>query len=553
MRKSIGALIAIMMVMGLVAACAAPVDAPVTGATPAPEAGYSPAGQGRGDVEDAARPGPSEEGAPMRGGTLVFAPTSEGVGPIGLPWDLAPADFALVQPFTHGLTAQALDGSTVLTLSAGYTVGRDETRGENGLYFVEHTLHQGIYLHPHFLNPAEKVNASLIEWLAGRVLYYSAWPSGMIYVEATGEYTVRFYWDHMRNATPSMTTAWVTSREIYEYGGPELLADTPVSAGPFRVVEYVRGSHVLYERFDNYFQEGRPYLDGVHMVFLGDTLVQNIALQTEGEGRVDVVATNTAEQGGTFSDLGYTILMMPNQTIVIVPPNDDPDNPLAHPLVRQAISMAIDRHTITEALGFGIHRPTYQHIPPGFGARNPDPNYGVPGFGLARARELMAEAGFADGFHSTLLPRPGSVTASQAVALGHQLQDIGISTEIVILDAVSFTEMRRETGWDGILVCNFISWFQPEDSGRINFQHIEGLLPNWVSMVPTDRMNELIDAAFFFGDNIAEVMELSDYMLDNLHIIPLWHQGNMHIVHPRIAGTLPEDHMLVFYRLWINE
>ncbi|MCL2401472.1 MAG: ABC transporter substrate-binding protein [Oscillospiraceae bacterium] len=546
-KKILGILLALVMIVALVAAC-------------------TPSESGTGDTPTATDPAPTQpgetpappeppEGGPRRGGTLYFATAGEPGGPIGLPWDPTLGFNAVINPFTESLTGQYPDGSTRLILSTGYTVGRDETRGENGLYYVEHTIRPGVYLHPHFLNPAEYVDAHLFAWVADRMDYYQAWPAGMIYVEATGDYTIRFYWDHMRNATPAITTGWVTSREIYEHGGNELLEQTPISAGPFRVVDVVPGSHVAFERHENYWQEGRPYLDGVTMVWATDIMVQNIGLQAEGEGRFDIVNTNTAEQAGMFQDMGYHIMALRNQTVTIVMENtNDPNSPLRNPLVRQAISMAIDRDGITSALGFGVHMPTLQYVPPGFRGRNPDPNYGAPAFNPDRARELLAEAGYADGFTTTLYPRPGSITDAAAVAVASMLADVGINAELEFLDPPSFTELRRETGWDGILICNFISWFHAEDSGRVNFEHVEGTLPNWVSLVPTERMQYLIDSMFFVGDNTAHALALADYVLDHnhLHLIPLWHQGNMHILHPRVAGWIPTDHMLFYYRTWLQ-
>jgi len=474
------------------------------------------------------------------------------VAPVGLPWDVNPADAAIIEPFTHGLTAQYLDGRTRLILSQGYEI----TDNGDGTWTVVHHLHENVYLHPHSLSDSEKVNASLIVWLADRVQYYSAWPTGMIDVYEVGEYHVAFVWEQLRNATPSMTMPWVTSRMIYETYGLDVLAETPISAGPFRVIEYVRGSHVIYERFDRYFREGQPYLDGMTYVFLGDRLTQGLALRTEGEGRVDSVRTLAADFASEFIRDGFDIITMDNITIVAVLPNDDPANPLANPLVRRAVSHAIDRDTIATHLGFGVHTPALQHIPPQFGGFNATPGYGAPPFNVEAGRALMQEAGFGpdNPLRTTLIPRPGLVTDNHAVVIQDMLTEIWIEADLNIMDIGGFTEVRQQTGWDGIMLCAYISWMQPEDSGRMNFEHIPGINPNWLSLVPSDRMLELIEASMFFGDVVPAVMELSDYILDDdfLWIIPIWYQGMINILHPRLYGWAPGDHMLFPEQLWIG-
>ena len=214
--------------------------------------------------------------------------------------------------------------------------------------------------------------------------------------------------------------------------------------------------------------------------------------------------------------------------------------------------MAIDRDTITSALGFGVHVPTRQHIPSTSRGYNPDPNYGVPAYDPVRARQLIEEAG-AVGLTFNLYPRPGSVFDATAVAIAQMLEDVGLNPQLVFMEAGGYTAMRREEGWDGLLICVYISMFNNEDTARVNFMHTPGLTPNWLSVVPTEEFQELIDAPMFFGDNTREIMAQSDYIIDNLLVIPLWSQGHMHIVHPRLKGWIPADHMLFFERLWLDD
>jgi ABC-type transport system substrate-binding protein len=364
----------------------------------------------------------------------------------------------------------------------------------------------------------------------------------------------------MTNARPSQVTAWVTSRLIYEHPdyGLDWLNDNPISAGPFRVVEHVTDSHVIFERFENYWQEGRPYLDGVHIVYLGDELMQTIALQSDGDARVHAVAASSPAQAGEFLAMGYRITSLPNQTIVLVMQNDDPDSPLINPLIRQAISMAIDREAITRSLGHGVHMPTLQFVPPQFRGHIYDPTFGAPAYDPQRARELLAEAGFAPGeLVLELLPMPTSVTDSQAVAIQTMLQAVGIESTITIMVGADHSELRREIGWGPyqLIIGNYISWFHPEDSATISFQHRDVTLPNWISLIPTEEMQDMIDGMGFVGDNTREFEDFQRYILDwdHLHLIPLWQQGAMRINHPQIGGITPTDHMHFWYRLWLRE
>ena len=560
-RKILGILLAAAMLIMLLAACA---NGPATPDDPDGEPGdlETPVdilGGGHGYEEDIDYEAYLQDRDPdaVRGGVLVFSPGGAGPAQFGNPWDPLLGFAAVTEPFAHGLTAQWPDGSTRLVLSAGYTWGYDEARS---LYWVEHTLQPNIVLHPHPLHEAEPVDAEFILWKFERSWYHGTRPAALYDVVATGDLSVRVYWTYMTNSRPSQMTTWLTSRLIYEHPdfGLDWLNENPISAGPFKVVEHVTDSHVIFERFDNFWMEGRPYLDGVHIVYLGDELMQTFALQADGDARVHTVAASSPAQAGEFLRMGYRITSLPNQTILFVMQNDNPDSPLTNPLVRQAISMAIDRDLITESLGHGVHVPVLQFVPVQFRGHIHDPNFGAPAYNPARARELLAEAGFAPGeLVLELLPQPMSVTDDQAVAIQIMLQEIGIESTITIMVGADFTELRRETGWGPyqLLIGNFISWFHPEDSARIGFQHRDVLLPNWRSLVPTQQMDDMIDGMRFVGDNSREYEEFQRYILDpnNLHLIPLWQQGAMRINHPTVGGITPVDHMLFWYRLWLRE
>ena len=497
-------------------------------------------------------PEQQQEDTPKYGGTFYYSPGSDGPSTFGTPWNPNVGFAAVTEPFAGYLTAQWPDGSVRLVLSKGYNMGFDE---ESGLYWVEHELYDNIYLHPHELDEAEHVDADMVVWNAYMMKEKSYWAPSLVKVEATDKYKVRAWHAYTTNSAPLVLgCGWMCSRKLYEAFGEEYMDEHVISSGPFRVVENVPGSHVTYERFDNYFETGKPYYDRVVIVYLNEVQMQNIALESDGEGRLDCVATNTAEQAGYFKQKGYTILSLPNQTICFVMSNQLPeDHPLMDIRVRQAISMAIDRETLTQALGYGVHTPAYQHIPPGFAGYNPDPNYGVPRYDPERAKQLLAEAGYPNGFTITLIPPTSVLTINenQAVAIANYLEEIGIKCELKIYDGTELAQVQRETGWgDALFIGCYISWFTAEDSANANFRHTEGAMPSFKDLVPDEEFTSLIEATQKVGDNSAEAAALRDYVLENLHVIPLWYQGRYHIVHPRVGGYREKDHMLFFENLY---
>src|SRR5260370_33880803 len=101
------------------------------------------------------------------------------------------------------------------------------------------------------------------------------------------------------------------------------------------------------------------------------------------------------------------VLSMPVGPVSLIPDSKNPDSPLSKPKVREAISYAIDREGIARARGFGYWQPAYQLPNPGAPAYLAD----FPGqkYDPARAKSLLAEAGVASGFQTTITIMPALV------------------------------------------------------------------------------------------------------------------------------------------------
>lgn len=538
MKRVLGILLAALMAFSLLASCSSAADKSA-GATPTPQ-------------DSAATPLASEtSGEPKHGGTFYYCPGSDGPSTFGYPWNQNIGFSSVTEPFVGYLTAQWPDGSIRLDHVKSYTEPvYDEAKK---LYYIDYELYDNIYLQPHELNKAEPVNADLVIWNSHMMKEKAYWPATLQEIEKTGEFTFRCWHTKISNSTPLMHGAgWMCSKELYEKFGEAYMDEHPISSGPYIVTENVPGSHVTFVRNENYFQKDKPYYDKVQIVYLGEPQMQNIALEAEGEGRLDAVATNTAEQAGLFKDKGYHIMSLANQTITFVMSNQLPaDHPLMNMKVRQAISMAVDREAICKALGYGVHTPALQHIPPNFAGHVDDANYGVPAYNPEKAKELMAEAGYKDGFDLKLLPAIGSVTENQAVAIASYLEAIGIRCTLDIKDGTELQKMIRETGWgEELYIGNYISWFTSEDSAAANFRHTEGALPQWKDLVPSQEVLDMITAMAKVGDNSVETRAMTDYVINNLNLIPLWYQGRYHIVNPRVGGYDAKDHMLFFDKIY---
>jgi peptide/nickel transport system substrate-binding protein len=246
----------------------------------------------------------------------------------------------------------------------------------------------------------------------------------------------------------------IIPREIVEDG----TIDThPVGTGPFKFVEYMPGDHVTLEANPDYWEEGKPYLDGVTMRIIPDETVRLTNLQT-GEvdwvdslppQRVTELATSgdvvvDKESGGDYWYIGVNLTR----------------EPFDKPEVRQAIAYAIDRAEVAAAAKWDTATPNDGPIPP-------DSlwyyDYQPYDQDLDKARELLAQAGYPNGFETEFMPTTFyEETVRTAQVLQAQLSQIGIDAEIRTLEWGTWLEEEGAGNFD-MYICGWIGNIDPDD------------------------------------------------------------------------------------------
>jgi peptide/nickel transport system substrate-binding protein len=212
-------------------------------------------------------------------------------------------------------------------------------------------------------------------------------------VEAVDKYTVRF-----TNRTPDVTLEGrlgrmgsdIISRRAFEEAKSWMdWSRTPVATGPYKVREFVPDQSLVMDAHDDYWG-GRPPLKSVRMV-----VVPEVATRINGllAGQFDFICDVPPDQipgiekNAKFEVLGSTIV---NHRLTVF----DKNHPrLADPRIRQAFTHAIDRKAIVEALWSGRTR-----VPAGLQWDFYGPmfveNWTVPDYDLAKAKQLLKEAGY---------------------------------------------------------------------------------------------------------------------------------------------------------------
>ncbi|MCL1805173.1 MAG: ABC transporter substrate-binding protein [Clostridiales bacterium] len=299
------------------------------------------------------------------------------------------------------------------------------------------------------------------------------------------EYTVEVSfrnWQNVLFETFASHTYAMVSMENYQKNGKEYARQNPVGTGPFKLKEWNIGSSVIFERNENYWGEGMPYLDGVEYYAITDVLVQNAALMSnDPKDRIDYFGISNAEQAWTLMNAGidFDYSYMRGSGSWILCPNsvDEKDNPFYDVRVRNAISYAIDREALCEAKGFGIWKPAAQLTSPGFAGRlDPgNPYLELATYNPEKAKQLLADAGYPNGFTTAL--RSNAQFQDQIVAVADMLGQVGINCELEFPDPGRLTDLQYN-GWDGIMAFNwgqvmntgisFYIWWHPDRTSYVS-------------------------------------------------------------------------------------
>jgi peptide/nickel transport system substrate-binding protein len=180
-------------------------------------------------------------------------------------------------------------------------------------------------------------------------------------MDVLDDYTLQINLSEYDNGLEHTFTSYVglmTSPTYFEEHGEEWCNTYPVGTGPFKFVSFQRDVNLKYERFDGYWQEGKPYLDGVEFIYIADPMVRLASFQA---GEADVLLGLEPLDAKSLEAAGDVVFSTCLGGLCgLAGDGAHPDSPFADIKVRQAIEFAIDREPVVKAVGLGFWGATDQ-------------------------------------------------------------------------------------------------------------------------------------------------------------------------------------------------
>ena len=365
-------------------------------------------------------------------------------------------------------------------------------------------------------------------------------------VEKVDDHTVTITMDTPLSSTlflPKIANyagGFIVCAKAVEAMGDDTFKTNPVGTGPFMFESYTPQNSVVLTANDDYFR-GAPKLGGVEVRYIADPSTRELGLQA---GELDVAAgINEAQwvdrinaEGNLTADIfGVAEAVWINLNVTAEPLDD--------PLVREAIALAVSRDEHAALRGAPVSELIASVVPaqlmPGGLTEEEAAAAGVlHEQDIERARELLAEAGLADGFSIDLITSEMTDYSANYEVLQAELAEIGITINLTVVDHATMHEQIRK---DVNPIVIYVAYRPNADVYLTNFFHSDSIVVEGASPITNFShyagVDDLIEQARAETDLAAqeELWKQANIQIQkDIAAIPLYMQN---LVYARMPGV----------------
>jgi peptide/nickel transport system substrate-binding protein len=239
----------------------------------------------------------------------------------------------------------------------------------------------------------------------------------------------------------------IMSEKYFNEVGEDGYAAAPIGTGPYKLIEWQKGSKLTFERYDDYFMGPAP-IKNVEMRILKELTTQMVALET-GEvdlihslSGLDIANVKSNDKLSYYETAGTVIWSIGFNTQL---------EPFNNVKVRQALAMAINRDDILLGAADGSGVPLTIILPPQTTGNPGQENINTFEYDIEGAKALLAEAGYPDGF-STVISVRDDITKKIGSILQSEWKKLGVEAELNVLERAALITDQRA----GLLECYFM-------------------------------------------------------------------------------------------------
>ena len=377
---------------------------------------------------------------------------------------------------------------------------------------------------------------------------------GVEKVEAVNDHTVVFRFKRPATTMPyAISRAGdfrIVSKAQFDKEGEPGFDKRPAGTGSFRFKERKQGISITFERHDNHWKGEKPAFKELEFRIVREEATR-LAMLLSGEAHIadlprelqkDALAKGMKIFSSTFPVDWMTVYLGGQYYL----PNDKDfkaDVPWTKKKVREALNRAINRkellNTVFAGKGTMVYVTGWSDKSEGFNpewAKKFDQMYG---YDPAKAKALLKEAGYGPGqlkMKILAFTEPGESEGPQvAEALGIYYKEIGVDSEIEVLDWAKVREMFRKKAIQCCIWPNIISWRPAQEWVRISY-HSKSQTHHYENDF-LDRQYELLTRAVNPQERQRIARAIGDHIFEEFADIPLFWFANEVLANPKVVGA----------------
>lgn len=381
------------------------------------------------------------------GGTVIMArgSDSESLDPV---MTASNVDIWILNMVVEGLVGSSDDGTEIIP-----TVADTWEVSDDGLTYTFH-IRDGIQF-----STGDPVTAEDVVYSLTRAKEAEGPWAGMLdmmdSIEDGGDGTVIAYLNAASPAflpTIAMFYCGIMPKAYCEEQGEEGLAEKPVGTGPFVLDSWSRGEKMVFKKNTNYWESGSPKVDEIDLNVVADDSTRIMQLES---GQIDIAADVPYSRVSELQAAsGVEVSFFDSTDVKFVLINCQGEE-TKDKRVRQALALATDKKAINDAVYYGNGTLAETYLAPALPYSDQD----IPAAGVdvEKAKELLTEAGYPDGFSISVQVGNGDSEVLQtATLLQQQWKEIGITLDIQQIDKATARQNWKDGNYD-VFISNMTS------------------------------------------------------------------------------------------------